>query len=79
MDTRPETVSSAHWGEVPEISTEATLLDALLQLLATNAPALATTDPQSQHNTGYVTLASINNEIAHLREGTTSQATSALQ
>lgn len=78
MDTRPEAVSSAHWGDVPEISTEATLLDALLKLLATNAPALATNDPQSQQHTGYVTLVSINHEIAQLREGAMSPATSAL-
>jgi osmoprotectant transport system ATP-binding protein len=76
MDTRPEAVSSAHWDDVPEISTESTLLDALLQLLATNAPALATKDHQSQQHTGYVTLISINREIAQLRKEAISQATS---
>jgi osmoprotectant transport system ATP-binding protein len=78
MDTRPEAVSSAHWDDVPEISTESTLLDALLQLLATNAPALATKDHHSQERTGYVTLISINREIAQLRQEAISQATSIL-
>lgn len=78
MDTRPDTVSSAHWGDVPEISTEATLLDALLQLLATNAPALATNDIQNQQRTGYVTLASINQEIAQIRASSTSPTPSTL-
>jgi osmoprotectant transport system ATP-binding protein len=78
MDTRPETVSSAHWGDVPEISTEATLLGALLQLLATNAPALATHDVQNSQNTGYVTLASINREIAQLRASATPQTPATL-
>jgi osmoprotectant transport system ATP-binding protein len=78
MDTRPDAVSSAHWSDVPEISTEATLLDALLQLLATNAPALAANDIQNQQHTGYVTLASINREIAQLRAGSTSQTPSTI-
>lgn len=78
MDTRPDTVSSAHWGDVPEISTEVTLLDALLQLLATNAPALATNNVQDQQHTGYVTLASINREIAQLRTGSIAQTPSTI-
>ena len=78
MDTRPEAVSSAHWSDVPEIATEATLLDALLQLLATNAPALAANDIQNHQHTGYVTLTSINREIAQLSAHSTSPTPSTL-
>src|SRR5690349_14238276 len=41
LDNRPEAVSSAHWGDVPTCSEDETLLQAMLQLLETNAPALA--------------------------------------
>ncbi|GCF10677.1 ABC transporter ATP-binding protein [Dictyobacter arantiisoli] len=68
LANKPEAVSSAHWGDVPELSTEATLLDALLQLLATNAPALSAKDPQTKQHTGYITLDSLNREISHIRQ-----------
>ncbi|GCE25531.1 hypothetical protein KDA_10150 [Dictyobacter alpinus] len=76
LDNRPEAVSSAHWGDVPTISNQATLFDALLKLLETNAPALAAEDPQSQQRTGYVTLSSINKEISQLRGEQSSRAES---
>ena len=41
LDREPETVSSAHWNEAPTCSADATLLDAMLKLLSTNAPALS--------------------------------------
>ncbi|GER86910.1 hypothetical protein KDW_10720 [Dictyobacter vulcani] len=76
LDNRPETVSSAHWGDVPTISNQATLFDALLKLLETNAPALAAEDPQNQQRTGYVTLSNINQEISQLRGEQSSRAES---
>src|ERR1700674_298425 len=40
LEREPETVSSAHWGDLPTCSADATLLTAMLKLLETNAPAL---------------------------------------
>ena len=37
LDNEPEVVSSAHWGDVPTIPANATLLDAMLHLLKNNA------------------------------------------
>jgi osmoprotectant transport system ATP-binding protein len=67
LDQRPEAVSSAHWGDVPGLSSDATLLQALLKLLETNAPAIAIQDPTTQKQLGYLTLTSLNQEITHLR------------
>lgn len=69
LDKEPETVSSAHWNDVPTCSANATLLDAMLKLLSTNAPALAVqnSEDSSQH-LGFVTLASINREITHAQQ-----------
>jgi osmoprotectant transport system ATP-binding protein len=68
LDNRPEAVSSAHWGDVPTCSEDETLLQAMLQLLETNAPALAVQRKEdSQDHLGYVTLSSINQEIAKIR------------
>jgi osmoprotectant transport system ATP-binding protein len=67
LDGKPEAVSSAHWGDVPTSSSDATLLEAMLQLLETNAPALAVQDPLTQESLGYITLASINQEITKTR------------
>ncbi|GLV57181.1 hypothetical protein KDH_40180 [Dictyobacter sp. S3.2.2.5] len=78
LDNRPEAVSSAHWGDVPAISDQATLFDALLKLLETNAPALATEDPQNQEKTGYITLPDINQAITHLRSDEKSRAASSI-
>ena len=77
IDNRPEAVSSAHWGDVPTISSDATLLDALLKLLQTNAPALSIQPSNTQPNTGYITLASLNHEITHLRKENAQQTADA--
>jgi osmoprotectant transport system ATP-binding protein len=65
LDKRPEAVSSAHWGDAPTCSSDATLLEAMLKLLETNAPALAIHDKDTSKLIGYVTLASINAVITH--------------
>ena len=67
LDGKPEAVSSAHWGDVPINSSDATLLEAMLQLLETNAPALKIQDKDTQEALGYITLASINQEITKTR------------
>ncbi len=67
LDKRPEAVSSAHWGDVPTCSSDATLLTAMLKLLETNAPALKIQDKDMQDPLGYITLASINSEITKTR------------
>jgi osmoprotectant transport system ATP-binding protein len=43
------------------------LLEAMLKLLETNAPALAVQDKNTQESLGYITLASINREITKTR------------
>jgi osmoprotectant transport system ATP-binding protein len=63
LEREPEFVSSAHWGDLPTCSSDATLLEALLKLLETNAPALAVQDKDTSEPAGYVTLSSINHEI----------------
>lgn len=63
LEREPEVVSSAHWGDVPTCSSDATLLEAMLKLLETNAPALSVQDKDTSEHLGYVTLASINHEI----------------
>ena len=63
LDNEPEAVSSAHWGDVPTCSSDATLLEAMLKLLETNSPALAVQDKDNSDRLGYVTLSSINKEI----------------
>jgi osmoprotectant transport system ATP-binding protein len=71
LDGRPEAVSSAHWGDVPTIVSDATLLSALLKLLESNAPALIIQDKQTHNPLGFITLASINQEIVALRSSAT--------
>ncbi len=69
LDREPETVSSAHWNEVPTCSADATLLDAMLKLLSTNAPALAVQNTEDNSDRlGFVTLSSINREITHAQQ-----------
>ncbi len=68
LDREPEAVSSAHWGDLPTCSPDATLLTAMLKLLETNAPALKVQDKDSQDPLGYITLASINHEITKSRQ-----------
>jgi osmoprotectant transport system ATP-binding protein len=63
LDKQPDAVSSAHWRDVPACSSETTLLEAMLQLLQTNAPALAIHDKETSTTIGYITLSSINAEI----------------
>jgi len=67
LDGKPEAVSSAHWRDIPTSSSDATLLEAMLKLLETNAPALAIQDKDTQESLGYITLASINHEITKAR------------
>ena len=67
LDNRPEAVSSAHWGDVPTCSEDETLLQAMLKLLETNAPALAVQRKDTDNLLGYVTLTSINHEITRVR------------
>ncbi len=74
LDGRPEAVSSAHWGDVPTCSPDATLLEAMLKLLETNAPSLAVQDNDTHEPLGYITLASINHEITRVRSNETARA-----
>src|SRR5690348_9402190 len=67
LDGKPEAVSSAHWGDIPTSSSDATLLEAMLKLLETNAPALKAQDKDTQKTLGYITLASINQQITKTR------------
>lgn len=71
LDNEPEAVSSAHWGDVPTCSSDVTLLQAMLKLLETNAPALAIQDKDTQKPLGHITLASINREITKTRSNKT--------
>lgn len=73
LGSKPAAVSSAHWGDVPTSSSDATLLDAMLKLLETNAPALAIHDKDTNDPLGYITLASINHEITQVRRSETSR------
>jgi osmoprotectant transport system ATP-binding protein len=66
LEREPEAVSSAHWGDVPACSSDATLLEAMLKLLASNAPALSVQDKDTSQHLGYVSLSSINHEITKL-------------
>jgi len=67
LDGKPEAVSSAHWGDLPTSTSDATLLEAMLKLLETNAPALAIQNKETQESLGYITLASINYQITKTR------------
>lgn len=66
LEREPEAVSSAHWGDVPACSSDATLLEAMLKLLASNVPALSVQDKDTSQHLGYVSLSSINHEITKL-------------
>ncbi len=63
LDGEPDAVSSAHWGDTPSCSSNATLSDAMLLLLETNAPALNVYSSDTHEPLGYITLASIHHEI----------------
>ncbi len=71
LDNEPEAVSSAHWGDFPTCTSDATLLQAMLKLLETNAPALTIQDKDSHEPLGYITLASINREITKTQSNKT--------
>ncbi len=51
---------------LPTSEAEGTLLDAMLKLLETNAPALAVHNQHTQETLGYITLNSINQKITQL-------------
>src|SRR6266699_188224 len=70
----PEAVSSAHWGDVPTCSSDATLLEAMLKLLENNAPSLAVQDRDTHELLGYISLASINHEITRMHSNETARA-----
>lgn len=73
LENKPVAVSSAHWGDLPTCSMNSTLLEAMLKLLETNAPALAILPPEGEPQyqpAGYITLASINEEITRTRAST---------
>src|SRR5216684_4481401 len=74
LDGKPEAVSSAHWRDVPTCSSDATLLEAMLKLLETNAPSLAVQDKDTHELLGYITLASINHEITRMHSNETTRA-----
>lgn len=74
LDKRPDAVSSAHWGDMATCSADATLLDAMLQLLSNQTSALAIIDPNTQERLGPVTLASINREITLSQRNTAHEA-----
>jgi osmoprotectant transport system ATP-binding protein len=73
IETAPEFVSSAHWGDAPRCSSDATLLSAMLKLLETNAPSLTVENADTHEAIGSVTLASINQEITRLRSSEASK------
>jgi osmoprotectant transport system ATP-binding protein len=74
IDGKPEVVSSAHWGDVPTISADTPLLQAMLKLLETNAPALAIHDADNSETPEYITLASINQIITRTRHNESTRA-----
>lgn len=67
LDAEPRFVSSAHWNDATSISPEATLLEALLKLLETNAPSLTVQAKDTDEPTGSVTLASINHYLTSVQ------------
>jgi osmoprotectant transport system ATP-binding protein len=67
LDNQPEAVAAARRGDEATCLSDATLLDALLQLLSTKAPSLAVIDGQTREPLGLITLASINREITATR------------
>ncbi|GHO43250.1 ABC transporter ATP-binding protein [Ktedonospora formicarum] len=67
LDNRPEVVSSAHWGDAATCKSDATLLDAMLQLLSSDTSTLTVFDPTNQKQLGTITLTSINREISRQR------------
>lgn len=64
----PDALSSAQRGDLPNCPSDSTLLDALLKLLSTSAPALLINEDHTENPQGYITLASINQQIAQLHQ-----------
>jgi osmoprotectant transport system ATP-binding protein len=62
----PTALANGHTNDLPTSEAQGTLLDAMLQLLETNAPALAIQDTGTQETLGYITLSSINRKITRL-------------
>ncbi|HEY1353056.1 MAG TPA: ABC transporter ATP-binding protein [Ktedonobacteraceae bacterium] len=67
LDNRPDAVAIARGGDEATCLSDATLLDALLQLLSSKASSLAVIDGQTREPLGLITLASINREITATR------------
>jgi osmoprotectant transport system ATP-binding protein len=61
---RPAAVSSAHWGDVAIASSDASLFEAMLNPLETNALALTVLNKGTQNPPGSPTHNSTNAEIA---------------
>jgi hypothetical protein len=53
---------------LPTSDAQGTLLDAMLKLLETNAPALAIQSQSTQETLGYITLSSINRKITQISQ-----------
>ncbi len=71
LDTDYASTSTTSHGNLPTSTANTTLLAAVLRLLETNAPALVIQQSDPARDTpGYVTLASINREVSHLRQKT---------
>jgi osmoprotectant transport system ATP-binding protein len=69
LDTDYVSTATTSNGDFPASSADTTLLAAMLRLLETNAPALVIQQSESGRETpSYVTLASINREVSHLRQ-----------
>jgi osmoprotectant transport system ATP-binding protein len=66
---------SALQGDLPSCSSDNTLLEALLKLIETNAPALTIANKDTHEQLGYVTLASISHKISQLRHPLSAEPT----
>jgi osmoprotectant transport system ATP-binding protein len=66
---------SALQGDLPSCSSDNTLLEALLKLIETNAPALTIANKDTHEQLGYVTLASISHKISQLRHPLSAETT----
>jgi osmoprotectant transport system ATP-binding protein len=71
LDTAPEIVSSYAQSDLPIDTTDMTLLNAMLKLLESNAPALVIQERDTQNVAGYITLASINQYITRVHRNET--------
>jgi osmoprotectant transport system ATP-binding protein len=67
LDQQPDIASTIQNEDIPTCASDATLLDAMLQLLQTRAAALTIVDKATQTVLGLISLASINREITTVR------------